>query len=111
MELPKKREDLEKISEEVEAREAVEEEEEYHEHHHHHGEELEDVVSVLELLVDSLNANYKNLESTVNIHSDEIVRLYRVLAKIVEACGSSNDKERNRLLKEAIELLRPSAGQ
>ncbi|MFP3171713.1 MAG: hypothetical protein RXQ79_01540 [Acidilobus sp.] len=106
MELPKKREDLEKISEEVESKEHLEEEE-YHEHHHHE-EDLEDVVSVLELLVDSLNANYKELESMVSVHSDEIIRIYRVLAKIVKACGEADPSARDRTLREAVELLQPS---
>ncbi|MGC9112085.1 hypothetical protein [Acidilobus sp.] len=105
MDLPKRREDLERISEEVEAREHSEMEEEHH--HHHHEEEVEDVVSVLELLVDSLNANYKSLESTVNIHSDEIIRIYKILAKIVEACGEADPSAREKSLKEAVELLRP----
>lgn len=104
MELPKKREDLERISEEVEAREHSEFEEE---HHHHHEEDVEDVVSVLELLVDSLNANYKSLESTVNIHSDEIIRIYKILAKIVEACGETDPSAREKSLREAVELLQP----
>ncbi len=100
MELPKKREDLEKIVEEVESREHE------HEHHHEHvHEEMEDVVSVLELLVDSLNANYKSLESTVKVHSDEIIRLYRVLAKVVEACGSQSEEEREKALREALSII------
>ena len=102
MELPKKKEDLEKIVEEVEAREH----EHYHEHEHVH-EEIEDVVSVLELLVDSLNANYKSLESTVKAHSDEIIRLYRVLAKVVEACGSHDEEGRRKALSEALAILSP----
>jgi len=105
MELPKKKEDLEKIVEEVEEREH----EHYHEHYHEHvHEEIEDVVSVLELLVDSLNANYKSLESTVKVHSDEIVRLYKVLAKVVEACGASNEEERVKALREALSIISAS---
>jgi len=101
MELPKKKEDLEKIVEEVEERE--------HEHYHEHvHEEIEDVVSVLELLVDSLNANYKSLESTVKVHSDEIVRLYKVLAKIVEACGASSEEEKVKALREALSIISAS---
>mgnify|MGYP001770650267 FL=1 len=104
MELPKKREDLEKIVEEVEAREHEHYHEHYHEHEHVH-EEIEDVVSVLELLVDSLNANYKSLESTVKAHSDEIIRLYKVLAKVVQACGSNDEEERRKALSEAVAIL------
>ncbi len=101
MELPKKKEDLEKIVEEVEERE--------HEHYHEHvHEEIEDVVSVLELLVDSLNANYKSLESTVKVHSDEIVRLYKVLAKVVEACGASSEEEKVKALREALSIISAS---
>jgi glutamate/tyrosine decarboxylase-like PLP-dependent enzyme len=107
MELPKKKEDLEKIVEEVEEREH----EQYHEHEHVHEhvhEEIEDVVSVLELLVDSLNANYKSLESTVKVHSDEIVRLYKVLAKVVEACGASSEEEKVKALREALSIISAS---
>ncbi len=107
MELPKKKEDLEKIVDEIQKREAEEghEHEHYHEHYHE-PEELEDVISVLEILVDSINANVKALETSVNAQSDEIVRLYRVLAKVVEACGSEGE-ERERALKEAVNILRP----
>lgn len=103
MELPKKREDLEKIVEEVEEREHEHHHEHYHEHYH---EELEDVVSVLELLIDSLSANVKTLESSVNVQADEIVRLYKILAKVVEACGAASEDERREALSEAVKLLR-----
>ncbi|MGC9071150.1 MAG: hypothetical protein ACP5HK_00410 [Acidilobus sp.] len=104
MELPKKKEDLEKIVEEVEERGHEHHHEHYHEHEHVH-EEIEDVVSVLELLVDSLNANYKSIESTVKAHSDEIIRIYRVLAKVVEACGAQSEDERQKAIKDAIGFL------
>ena len=107
MELPKKREDLEKIVEEVEGREQASYHEEHEHHHeHYHEGELEDVVSVLELLIDSLSANVKTIESSVSVQADEIVRLYKVLAKIVEACGATSEDEKREALTEAVKLLK-----
>lgn len=106
MELPKKREDLDKIVEEIE-----EEHEHEHEHHHEHEHEhehesVEDVVSVLELLVDSLSANVKNLDSSVKAQGNEIVNIYKILAYIVEACGEKDNIAKNEALKKAISLLK-----
>ncbi|MEB2793690.1 MAG: hypothetical protein G5Z42_02985 [Caldisphaeraceae archaeon] len=97
MELPKKKEDLNNIVEEVERTHGHEEE---HEHN-----DIEDVVSVLELLVDSLNANIKSLDSTVKAQGKEIANIYKVLARIVDACTSDNDEEKVSALKEAISIL------
>lgn len=102
MTLPKKREDLDKIVNEVmETHEHHE-----HHHHHHHDEGIEDLLTVFELLIDSLNANVKNLESQVQMQAAEIVKLYRVLAKVVEACFASGEDEKKRILKEALEIVR-----
>ena len=98
MELPKKKEDLDKIVEEVE-------EEHEHEHHHEH-ENVEDIVSVLELLVDSLSANVKNIDTTVKAQGNELVNIYRILAYLVEACTNNDTSSKNEALKKAIELLK-----
>ncbi len=101
MTLPKKKEDLEKIVEEVE--EAHHHEHEHH-HHHHHGN-LEDTVTVLELLVDSLGANVRNLDARTTRLAEEVARIYRVLADIVEALAAGNEEERRKALKRALEDL------
>jgi G3E family GTPase len=103
MTLPKKREDLEKIMDEVME---THEHHEHHHHHHHHEEGVEELLTVFELLIDSLNANVKNLESQVQMQAAEIVRLYKVLAKIVEACFSSDETTKRRALEEALSLVK-----
>ena len=104
MELPKKKEDLDKIVEEVEEEH---EHEHYHEHEHHHEHEnVEDIVSVLELLVDSLSANVKNIDTTVKAQGNELVNIYRILAYLVEACTNNDTSSKNESLKKAIELLK-----
>ncbi len=101
MTLPKKKEDLEKIMEEVE--ESHHHEHEHH-HHHHHGD-IEDTITVLELLVDSLGANVKNLESRVNRIASEVSKIYMVLSYIVEALAAKDDKERREVLAKALNEL------
>ena len=106
MTLPKKKEDLEKIVDEVMETHAHEHE---HHHHHHHGGELEDLLTVFELLIDSLNANVKNLESQVSMQAAEIVRLYKILAKVVEACFSEDGSRKREALSEALKLLKSAS--
>ena len=105
MTLPKKKEDLEKIVDEVMETHAHEHE---HHHHHHHGGELEDLLTVFELLIDSLNANVKNLESQGSMQAAEIVRLYKILAKVVEACFSEDSERKAKALSEALQLVNSS---
>lgn len=105
MTLPKKREDLERIVDEV-MESHQHEHEHHHHHHHHHGGELEDILTVFELLIDSLNANLKNLEGQVSMQAAEIVRLYRILARVVEACFSGDEGRKREALGEALRLLR-----
>ncbi|MEB3860715.1 MAG: hypothetical protein GSR84_00665 [Desulfurococcales archaeon] len=99
MTLPKKKEDLEKIVEEVEETHHHEHE---HHHHHHHGD-LEDTVTVLELLVDSLGANVRNLDARTTRLAEEVARIYRVLAWVVEALAAEGEEERRRALERALE--------
>ncbi len=98
MTLPKKKEDLEKVVEEVEATHPEH-------HHHHHEEELEEFLAAFEYLLDSLNANVKVLESTVKEHTMEIARIYKILAKLVEACFSEDDERKRKALLEALDVL------
>jgi hypothetical protein len=97
MTLPKKREDLEKVVEEVEAT--------HPEHHHHHEEDVEEFLAAFEYLLDSLNANVKVLESTVKGHTMEIARIYKILAKIVEACFTDDVEKKKKALLEALSAL------
>jgi len=96
MTLPKKKEDLEKVVEEVE---------ETHPEHHHNEEEVEEFLAAFEYLLDSLNANVKVLESTVREHTMEIARLYKILAKVVEACFSEDENKKKKALLEALSIL------
>ncbi|GAB6148344.1 hypothetical protein [Stetteria hydrogenophila] len=100
MTLPKKKEDLEKIVEEVEESHGG------HGHHHHHAADFDELLTVFELLIDSLNASVKNLESQVKVQAAETARLYRVLAKIVEACFSKDEASKRRALMEAISIMK-----
>lgn len=103
MTLPKKREDIEKVVEEVSERHGHEHE---HEHHHHHHGDVDELLTVIELLLDSTNATVKVLDSKVKQQASEIAILYRVLAKVVEACLASEDEEaRRKSLMEALEIL------
>lgn len=97
---PKKREDVERVVEEVESRH---ESEEHHHHHHHHG--VEDAIVSLQMLVDSLNARMSSLESKMTNQGLEIARLYKVLAHIVEAMMADNEELRRRALGEALREL------
>jgi len=98
MTLPKKREDLEKIVEEVS-------ETHPHEHHHHAAEGLDEILEVYEIFIDSLRANVSSLEAQVKSQRLEIARLYRILSKIIEACFSEDEEEKKRALLEAEAVL------
>ena len=99
MTLPKKREDIERVMHEVEQTH-------HHEHHHHHEEAgLGEVLTAFEYILDSINANVKVLEATVNRHTVELAALYKILSKIVEACFSENPEARDRALSEALKML------
>ncbi len=99
MTLPKKKEDLEKVVEEVEETHPE------HQHHHHHEEEVEEFLAAFEYLLDSLNANVKVLDSTVKEHTMEIARLYKILARIVEACFSNDEERKKKALLDALSVL------
>ncbi|MCE4600097.1 MAG: hypothetical protein F7C38_00825 [Desulfurococcales archaeon] len=101
MTLPKKKEDIEKVVEEVSERHGHE-----HEHHHHHHGDIDELLTVIELLLDSTNATVKVLDSKVKHQANEIATLYRVLAKVIEAClAAENQEERRARLLEALEAL------
>lgn len=100
--LPKKKDDIQKIVEEVEETHAHE----HHHHHHHHHGEVDELLAVLELLVDSLNANINTLSSRVSRNSYEIARIYKILGHLV-AYLASEGEERVEHLRSAIRLLAP----
>ncbi len=105
MTLPKKREDLDKVVEEVSERHAHEHD--HHHHHHHHGD-IDELITVMELLLDSLNANMKVIETNVKRQAHEIATIYKILAVLVRAClAAESEEERRRLLEEALKTLGP----
>lgn len=104
MTLPKKREDIEKVVEEVAERHSHGHEHEHEHHHHHHGD-VDELLTVIELLLDSTNATVKVLDSKVKQQANEIATIYRVLAKIVEACMSSDEEDKRGKLLEAFKIL------
>ena len=103
MTMPKKREDLERIVEEVESHHRHEHE---HEHHHHHHGDLEDAIAALEVIVDSLTAQSKVLESEIKRQGVALATLYRVTAWLVEALTASSEEDKTRALKLALEELK-----
>ncbi|BAA80957.1 hypothetical protein APE_1948 [Aeropyrum pernix K1] len=104
MTLPKKKEDIEKIVEEVE-REHHHEHEHHHHHHHHEESDLEIAVKVLEDLVDSLSARARVLESRLDSHSIAIGTLYRVVAHLVEAIATDDEESKLNSIKNALQEL------
>ena len=103
MDLPKTKKDLEKIVEEVQASHAHEHE--HHHHHHHHHAEIDELLTVLELLLDSLNANVDALSSRVSRNSMEIARIYKILGHIVAYLASTSEDQRRKHLESAIREL------
>ncbi len=103
MTMPKRREDLDKIVEEVESHHHHEHE---HEHHHHHHGDVEDAVAALEVIVDSLTAQSKVLESELKRQGVALAALYRVTAWLVEALAARNEEERVRALKLALDEIK-----
>jgi len=100
MSFPKKREDVERVVEEVESRHRHEEH-----HHHHHHEGFEEIVANLQLLVESLNARLSSLESRVSSQGLEVARLYKVLSHLVEALMASSEEEKREALIKALKTL------
>jgi hypothetical protein len=99
MTLPKKQQDIEKVVKEIEEREG-------HEHHHHHAHgELDEIIAIVELLIDSLNVKMKDVEDKLRLQGNEITRIYRVLAILVKYLAIDNEEERKALLNEATRIL------
>ena len=102
IDIPKKREDVERIMREVE--------EHAHVHHHAHGS-LPDSIAMLELMLDSINAKISVLESRIERQTLEIARLYRLLSHIVEAVAPLGDERTARALEDAIREMEESGGK
>ena len=102
MTLPKKAEDIHQIVQEVEESHAHDH---HHHHHHHHAGDLDELLLVLELLIDSINANVNNLSSRVTQNSYEIARLYKILSYLVKAIATEDPAEKKQILEKAIDLL------
>ncbi len=100
MTLPKKQQDIEKVVQEIEEREGGE----HHHHHHSHGD-LDEIIAIVELLIDSLNVKMKELEDRVRLQSNEITRLYRVLALILRYLATDNESEKREIIRNAEKLL------
>ncbi|GEM_PF-735042 len=100
MTLPKKQQDIEKVVQEIEEREGGE----HHHHHHSHGD-LDEIIAIVELLIDSLNVKMKELEDRVRLQSNEITRLYRVLALILRYLATDSESEKREIIRNAEKLL------
>jgi len=104
MTLPKKKDDIEKIVREVEESHAHDH---HHHHHHHHHGELDELLAVLELLIDSMKASIDTLDARVSRNSYEIARLYKILGHLVAYLARGEDARKH--LEEAIRLLASEA--
>ena len=100
MTLPKKQQDIEKVVQEIEEREGGG----HHHHHHSHGD-LDEIIAIVELLIDSLNVKMKELEDRVKLQSNEITRLYRVLALILRYLATDSESEKREIIRNAEKLL------
>jgi len=95
--------DIEKIMKEIDERSPHDHE--HHHHHHHHGE-VDELLVIMELLIDSLNNKVKELEDRISVASSEIVKIYRVLGLIVKYLALDGDPEaREKVLRDALSLL------
>ncbi|MCE4604586.1 MAG: hypothetical protein F7B20_06445 [Aeropyrum sp.] len=106
MTLPKKKDDIEKIVEEVESKHGHEHHEHEHHHHHHHEPDLEIALRVIEDLVDALSAKYSVLDSRLNSHGLAIATLFKVVGYLVEAVAAKDESVVEEALKNALEELR-----
>lgn len=99
MTMPKKQEDLEKVVEEVMEIHP----EMAHEHEHVHG--LEDVLSAVEVIIDSFNTRLREVERRMEDLAAEVATLYNLNAKLFEVILTSDPERRKQALREAIEIL------
>lgn len=99
MTLPKKQKDIEKVVQEIEEREG-------HEHHHHHAHgELDEIIAIVELLIDSLNVKMKEVEDKVRLQGNEITRIYKILSILVKYLALDNEEKKKTLIEEAEAIL------
>jgi len=108
MTMPKRKNDIQKIVEEVESQHHHDHSHSHH-HHHEHGD-LEDALAAMELLIDSLSAKVKGLEAGVKRQGVALAALYRVVAYLVEAVAAESKEEKERALRKALEELNRVAG-
>ncbi len=101
MSLPKKKEDIEKIVEEINEAHGHD----HHHHHHHHHGEIDELLTVFELLIDSMNAQIETLNSRVSRNSLEIARLYKIIGHLLAYIASDEDDEKRLHLERALSLL------
>ena len=105
MTLPKKKEDIEKVVEEVQETHAHEHAHEHHHHHHH--TELDELLYAIDLHLEALNQRVRVLEDRVRRQQIEIATLYKVLARVVEAClGEGSEEEKRKAVARALAVLR-----
>ncbi|MCE4605904.1 MAG: hypothetical protein F7B59_01035 [Desulfurococcales archaeon] len=99
MTLPKKQKDIERVVQEIEEREGGE-----HHHHHDHGE-LDEIIAIVELLIDSLNVKMKEVEDKVRLQGNEITRIYKILSILIRYLALDDEEARKELIKEAETIL------
>ena len=103
MTMPKKQEDLEKVVEEVMEIHPEMAHEHEHEHMHVHG--LEDILSAVEVIIDSFNTRLRELERRMEELASEVATLYMLNAKLFEVILTGDPERRQQALKDAISIL------
>jgi len=105
MTLPKKREDLEKVVQEVQESHAHDHHHEHgHEHHHHHVD-IDEILYALDIQLNALTQRIRVLEDKVQRQQAEIATLYKILASIVEAIGAGDEEAKKKALARALAIL------
>ena len=101
MTLPKKEKDIEKVVEEVQELHP----ELAHEHEHAHVHELDELLHVIDVLMDTVNTRLSDLEEKTEKLRSEITDLYRLLAVVMKALVVDDANERVKILGEALNIL------
>jgi len=106
MTLPKKREDLEKVVQEVQESHAHGHHHDHgHEHHHHHHVDIDEILYALDIQLTALTQRIRVLEDRVRRQQIEIATLYKILASLVEAIGAGDEEAKKKALTRALAVL------
>lgn len=98
--LPKRKEDIEKIVNEV-----MERHPEMTHDHHHHEHDIHDLMHTIDVLFDVAHTRLSYVESDIRLLAKHTALLYRLLLLLAKGLILEDHKERKRIIEEAIKLL------